>query len=130
MVLAASSGYTRLEQEVVGAEYKEEKSNQKTEIISMRVTKNDRDIIESKAKAAGISRSKFVEKAVLDKDIVIIDGIKELTHELSKIGTNLNQLTILAHQGNITSPDLFGTKDELKNILKQLIKLQNNTRSG
>lgn len=124
MVLAASSGYTRLEQEINIEVYKEGDRKRKTEVIPIRVTKADKSIIEAKAKVAGVSRSKYIENAALDKKIIIIDGIKDLTHEVSKIGTNLNQLAILAHQGKITSPDLFGTQDALKEILKALIKLQ------
>lgn len=80
-------------------------------------------MIEEKAKLAKLSVGEYLIRAGLnDTTVVILDG-KELLHQVSKIGTNLNQLTLLAHQGKITCPDLAGVNQVLKKLLQQMISL-------
>ncbi|WP_458785402.1 plasmid mobilization relaxosome protein MobC [Vallitalea sediminicola] len=46
----------------------------------------------------------------------IYEGLKEHTHQLSKIGTNLNQVLILAHQGKLSNIDIQPIKNEIHEI--------------
>lgn len=68
--------------------------------------------------------SSFIRLSVLDKQIVIVDGVKDFNKQLLKIGNNLNQLTILAHKGNISTVNLNETKEVLTNIYKELTRIR------
>lgn len=73
----------------------------KNKRIDIRVSENDLLKIDKMAAKAKLNRSVFLVNAALDKNITVFDGGKEIAHQLFKIGTNINQLKILAHQGKI-----------------------------
>lgn len=52
-----------------------------------------------KCQKARLTESEFVRRAALEKNVVVIDGAAELLTELRRQGNNLNQLTILARNG-------------------------------
>jgi len=58
-----------------------------------------------------LSISRYVSLSALDKEIIFFDDIKEMNHQLSEIGNNLNQLTVLAHQGKIKEVNLTRTRE-------------------
>lgn len=92
--------------------------------VAARVTKSEYDEICNQAKLAGVSVSEYIRYAAMRRDIVtIIDG-REMQRQLSKIGGNLNQLTILARMGRITCPELGFVQRTLGDILKELIKMK------
>lgn len=101
---------------------KRERSNRKDEKMNFRINSEDKKAIHAIAQCAGISDGEYMIRAALqEQTVVVIDG-KEILHQLAKIGTNLNQLTILAHQGKITSPDLGEVNRTLNKVLKQLLR--------
>jgi len=73
----------------------------------------DREAIKELAKQSGMSMSDYVTACCLGKQVVVIDGLKEVLKELKSIGRNLNQLTMLAHEGHIQTVDLWETADML-----------------
>lgn len=70
--------------------------------ITFRVTPEDYQRIRAKADQAHMSVSAYVRAAALRHRVVVVDGLKEHTHELKGIGRSLNQLAILAHEGRIS----------------------------
>ena len=74
--------------------------------ITFRVTPEDYERIKTKADQAHMSVSAYVRAAALRHKVVVVDGLKEHTHELKGIGRSLNQLTILAHEGRISVVDM------------------------
>lgn len=70
--------------------------------ITFRVTPEDYERIRAKAEQAHMSVSAYVRAAALRHRVVVVDGLKEHTHELKGIGRSLNQLAILAHEGRIS----------------------------
>lgn len=91
--------------------------------IYIRVTDEEYKLIVSKAKNNNLSISEYTRKILLEDRVVIVPGVIELAKQVSKVGTNLNQLTVLAHQGRIKEVDLFPTKDALQQVLKEIKKL-------
>ncbi len=75
-------------------------------------------ILKNKVSKTNLDRSKYLRKCSLDKNITVIPGIKDLTIELKRIGTNLNQLTRSVNEGVLT---VLG--DNLKNIKEDLKKV-------
>jgi len=95
----------------------------KTKRINLRVTDNEYQKIVGKAKKANLSISRYVSLSALDKEIIFFDDIKLMNHELSKIGNNLNQLTVLAHQGKIKEVNLTQARDVFSGQWDELCKL-------
>lgn len=94
-------------------------------ICSTRITKAEYQIIQEKAEVAGLTVSRYLASSALGKEINVIkiDGqeeIKEISHLLSKMGANLNQLTILSHQGKIKTISLDETEAGVKKIWQLL----------
>ncbi|MCG8540144.1 MAG: MobC family plasmid mobilization relaxosome protein [Clostridia bacterium] len=97
--------------------------------FKFRIASGDLRKIKAKAKKANISVSAYIISSSLDKEIVVIDEIKEFTRQLSKVGNNLNQLTVLCHQGRITHPNLSAIHKLLQDIYKFLISIRKNKKS-
>ncbi|MGI5972416.1 MAG: plasmid mobilization protein [Oscillospiraceae bacterium] len=70
--------------------------------FSTRMASEDREAIKELAKRSGMSMSDYVTACCLGKQVVVVDGLKEVLKELKSIGRNLNQLVTLAHMGRIT----------------------------
>lgn len=95
----------------------------KVKRINLRVTEKEYQKIVGKAKKANLSISRYVSLSALDKEIIFFDDIKRMNHELSKIGNNLNQLTVLAHQGKIKEVNLTKTREAFTGLWDELCKL-------
>ena len=74
--------------------------------FSTRMASDDREAIKELAKQTGLSMSDYVTRCCLGRQVVVIDGLKEVLKELKSIGRNLNQLVTLAHMGRVTVVDL------------------------
>ena len=74
------------------------KKQAKTEILSCRVTPEQREIIEEKAFSSYRTPSMYLRDCALDKKIVVINGVDELTNlretreEVARIWQSLNSL--------------------------------------
>lgn len=100
----------------------------KSKRITFRVTQSEYKKIENKAKKAKMNISQYVSLSAVGRDIVIIDDLKELTHQLSKVGINLNQITMLAHQGKVSCIDLSSVKKVVEEIWQLLNSLTDKTK--
>ena len=69
--------------------------------FSTRMASTDREAIKELAKQSGMPMSDYVTACCLGKQVVIIDGLKEVLKKLKSIGRNLNQLITLAHMGRV-----------------------------
>lgn len=104
-------------------QYPEKGKERKDTNLNIRMPEALKQEIQTKAKQAGVSASSYVIHALTGKDIIVVIDGKSILHQLSKMGTNLNQLTIMAHQGRITCPDLEQVKLTHTRILKELIHI-------
>ena len=64
--------------------------------------------------------SEYLIEQGLERDIVIIEDVKNLVYELRKIGNNINQLTHLANSGVIRTVYLDEFKEDMKKIWTNL----------
>lgn len=96
--------------------------------ITFRVTPEQYDSIAARAETAQMSVGAYVRAAAMRHKVVVVDGLKEMTHELKGIGRNLNQLTILANEGRITSVGLGETMRALENNYIALSELAGQER--
>lgn len=100
----------------------------KTLKISFRVNEKENRRIEEKARKANMTVSEYLRYVALNKKIVVIEDLKELTKDLRGIGINLNQLTILCHKGKITCPDISATEKKVTEIWQLLNSLMEKTK--
>ena len=77
----------------------------KNQFIRARVANWEKFVISENARKARMTESEFVRRAVLNKDVVVIDGGAELLTELRRQVHQLNQLTVLARQRRIELVD-------------------------
>jgi len=80
--------------------------------------------IKIKAKLANMTFSNYVISSALNNEVIVINGINDFTHQLSKVGTNLNQLAMLCHQGKITVPDITETNKILNDLWEYLVSIR------
>ncbi|MDD3016272.1 MAG: plasmid mobilization relaxosome protein MobC [Lactococcus chungangensis] len=90
---------------------------------AFRISKKDLDTIKKKSKKAKITVTDYITKSALDKKIVVIEGLPEIVTELKRIGNNLNQLTMLSHQGVINTVNLDETEESLTAIYWKINEL-------
>lgn len=93
--------------------------------ITFRVSGKEDKKITERAKKANMTVSEYLRYSALNKQIIVVEDTRDLIKELRGIGKNLNQLTILCHQGKITCLDISETKkkvSELWQLLNLLIK--------
>ncbi len=90
-------------------------------LFSIRIEKENLDKIRENAKKANMTTTAYlINRALKDDNIIILEDLKPVCHELRKIGTNLNQLTMLAHQGQISCVDLTALSEEVKTLWQPL----------
>ena len=104
------------------------KKQAKTEIISTRVTPEQRKIIEEKAYSSYRTPSMYLRDCALDKKIVVVKGVDEVSNELRKIGNNLNQLTRAVNAGYCYQIDLRETREEMTRLWQLLNSLTQGVR--
>ena len=90
--------------------------------ITLRLTPEQYEAIQSKAETAQMSTGAYVRAAAL-RHRVVVAGLKEFTHELKGIGRNLNQLVVLSNMGKIQDVHLGETMEALGQIYRQLREL-------
>ena len=96
------------------------KSQQKTEILSFRVTPEEKEKIVEKAFTSYREPSMYLRDCALNKQIVVVPGADAVAVELRRIGNNLNQLTREVHAGYVSAINLTETGEELKAIWQSL----------
>ena len=84
--------------------------------FSTRMASADREKIRALAAKAHMSMSDYVTACCLGKQVVVVDGLKEVLKELKSIGRNLNQLVTLAHMGRVTVINL----DSVRQVFSEL----------
>ena len=100
----------------------------KNRVISIRVTQDVYDEIHAMADASGESLESFLTGAALGKEIIQFPDLRDFTKELKRQGTNLNQLTMLAHMGRIRSPGLESAANLYSRLLTEVKKLNERRR--
>ena len=92
----------------------------KDNVITIIVTKQEKERLIKKSQKAEMTLSEYLIEQGLERDIVIIEDVKNLVYELRKIGNNINQLTYLANSGAIRTVYLDGFKEDMKKIWTNL----------
>ena len=92
----------------------------KNNVITIRVTKQEKEKLIKKSQEVDMTLSEYLIEQGLERDIVIIEDVRNFVHELRKIGNNINQLTYLANSGYLNVISLDEVKIELGKIWREL----------
>lgn len=91
--------------------------------FAFRINESNYKTLKQKSDRGKVTMTEFLERAITDKDVIVIDGVQELISELKAIGRNLNQLTTLANMGKVDTVYLTDTKAQLSDIYEKLSAL-------
>lgn len=86
--------------------------------IGFKVTEKENERIRRKAELAKVNLSTYVRTSALEKDIKVINGLREMIPELNAIGNNLNQLTLMLRMGHIRNPNLEVIKEQFTRFVE------------
>ena len=92
--------------------------------FSIRISEQDLETIRRKAAQAHMSQSDYVTACCLRKQIVILDGLKEVLRQQKATGNNLNQLAVLANIGKVQFANLDSAAQEFSKINTALREIQ------
>lgn len=99
--------------------------NNTREAVDVHITL-DKDIlkqIDSNAKKSLMSRSGYIEKAVIE-NTVVFDGLKDFAKEINRLGSNINQIVMLANQGIMKTIDFKEFNELIIEVISYLIEIK------
>ena len=96
--------------------------------VTIRLTEKELENLNEKIEKSKMSKQKFFEKLIDEKEILVIEDLPKLILELNRIGINLNQLTKKVNtEENLgvfkkvdLNNDLKSNSEALKSILSTL----------
>lgn len=91
------------------------------------VTEGEWKAIEKIAAGIGMGLGEYLRTSALGKTIYQIEELKPVLHELKCISRNLNQLTMLCHQGVVRTVNLTAMTDGIGRCYEAINKLYANT---
>ena len=74
--------------------------------MSFWVSEAEQKKIKKLVAKTGLSQREYLLSAALGRTIYQVEELKPMLFELKAIGRNINQLTMLAHQGHVTTINL------------------------
>ncbi|MEG0900308.1 MAG: plasmid mobilization relaxosome protein MobC [Oscillospiraceae bacterium] len=86
----------------------------RTKQIVIRMTEEEYELIKNKIEQSKMTQQEYLIRVCTGKKIIVIEGIRELTVELKRIGNNLNQLARACNEGR------GNCKTEVHEIEKEL----------
>lgn len=95
-------------------------SDNRTEILNFRVSKEEKRMIEDKAFIKYDTLAPYLRDCALDKEILVIPGLSGIQDELNAIGNNLNQLTRAVNMGQASAVDLTEMRKEVASVWQLL----------
>lgn len=94
--------------------------NNRTEILSFRVTPEEKETIAEKALSSYRLVSMYLRDCALGKKILAVKGLEETETQLRRIGNNLNQLTRAVNCGEVSAVNLTEFREEVAGVWRLL----------
>lgn len=80
--------------------------------------------IKKKVKKSKLTQSEYLLRSALDKNILVVDGLKEILIELSREGNNLNQIAkVLNQKEEFKAEQFLETKEKLMELWSLIEKI-------
>lgn len=97
--------------------------------FNIRIAKEDLDTIRANAQKANMTTTAYlINRALCDNQILVLEDLRPVCYELRKIGVNINQLTMLAHQGRIACVNLTELSEGIAKLWQPLNLLTERTK--
>jgi len=90
----------------------------KTERMELRLTPAEKENLAARATEARMSMSQYLLALSEQKKIVVADGLPELCRQIIKIGTNVNQIALVANTHKTVS------EKQLETVNQNLVNIQ------
>ncbi|MBQ6946070.1 MAG: plasmid mobilization relaxosome protein MobC [Ruminococcus sp.] len=104
----------------------------KTERVSLRFSHSEKEKLSSKAAEARMSMSQYLLALSEQKKIIVVDELPELIRQIIKIGTNVNQIAMVANTHKSVSQKQIETVEsqlsDIQNLLGNLIDVIKNSK--
>jgi len=90
--------------------------------VTFWLSENELLLLKNKIAKTSLTRSDYLRKCSLNKNITVIPGIRDLVIEIKRIGNNLNQITRSVNRGTLTvlGDDFKVIKEDLKTVWDRL----------
>ncbi len=90
--------------------------------VTFWLSENELLSLKNKISNTSLSRSDYLRKCSLNKNITVVPGLRDLIIEIKRIGNNLNQITRSVNTGALTvlGDDLSSIKKDLKTVWDKL----------
>lgn len=96
----------------------------KTAQIALRLTPEEKEKLTTQAAKARMSMSQYLLALSEQKKIIVIDEVPELIRQIVKIGTNVNQIALVANtHKSVSDKQLEVVNENLSNIQSLIGKL-------
>jgi len=93
------------------------KQKRKREVqIKFNVDEKEIEIINKKIEKSKLSKSDYLRRCSLEKNILVIEDFKSFFIELKKQGTNINQIAKAVNQGTLSNINFKQTEEEYKKL--------------
>lgn len=94
----------------------------KTERMELRLTPMEKENLIKRAAEARMSMSKYILALSEQKKIIVVEDLPEFIRQLIKIGTNVNQVALVANTYRTVSVNQIETLNNNLVIIQQLIR--------
>ncbi|MHB1334858.1 MAG: plasmid mobilization protein [Candidatus Humimicrobiaceae bacterium] len=93
-------------------------SRKRNNFYAFWMSDSEMSVFKTKISNTNLNQSAYIRKSILDKNITVIPGIRDLIIEIKRIGNNLNQITRQANEGSlkIINDDLKDIEYDLKAV--------------
>lgn len=92
--------------------------------FSARLSEQSMKTLEDNSKRAALSKGAYLDRLILAKPLIVIDGLSEFIPQLKQSGKNLHQILVRLNTGQIFSPDVTQVQNLYGEILSRLIAAQ------
>lgn len=100
-----------------------DKKKENKVLMSMRISAEDKELIEEKARKIGLTTSEYMRRCALGRKLPCygdISLLREYSMQLGKIGSNLNQIAKHLNSGG----DFYSVYYEVKEAIREVIDLK------
>jgi len=97
-------------------------SRKRNNFYAVWLSDNEMSVFKSKISNTNLNQSAYIRKCILEKNITVIPGIRDLIIELKRIGNNLNQIARAVNEGSlkVINDDLKDIEYDLKAVWVKL----------
>lgn len=104
----------------------------KTERVSLRFSHLEKEKLLEKATEARMNMSQYLLALSEQKKIIVVDELPELVRQIIKIGTNVNQIAMVANTHKSVSSKQIETVEnqlsDIQNLIGNLIDIIKNSK--